>query len=275
MVRAFLYGVRTGLKDVARMPLLAVALFVTVGLATFLALLSPLLGEAVDVGGTSIIEGSEVIIYLDTEMDANEAALVSEELGVLAGVAHVRLATSDDIASTLRGYEVGSDISHVRTVVLDGTVPQTDVINRLRQVPGAVTVDAGVGDRTGLTVELLRTVVPWLTALFGLAGLVLVVAVAVAAARSRRDEAEIMRLLGANWFTVWANLGVVVLAPVLASMLVTTVIVALVSSGLIGMVGSTEEAHGAAIVGEGLRLTTAAAILTVGASQLGFLSVRR
>lgn len=258
------------------MPLLVVALFVTVGLATFLALLSPLLEEAVDVGGASIIEGSEVIVYLDTEMDANEAALASEELGAISGVAHVRLATSDDIASTRRGYEVGSDITHVRTVVLDGRVPQTDVMSRVRQVSGAETVDAGVGDRTGLTVELLRTVVPWLTALFGVAGLVLVANVVVAAARSRRAEAEIMRLVGANWFTVWANLGVVVVVPVVASMLVTTAVVSLASAELLVFItpGSTEVAHGVTILGEGLRLTIAAAIVTVGASQLGFVAVR-
>ena len=277
VVRAFFYGVRTGIKDMARMPLLVFALTLTVSLATFLALLSPVLDQAVDAGTTEVIKGSEVIVYLATGIDVDAASLATEELGDVFGVEHVRLATSGDIASTRRGYEVGSDISHVRTVVLDGRAPQAVVMIGAKEISGVETVDAGVGDRTGMTVELLQTVVPWLTALFGVAGLVLVVNVVLAAARSRRDEAQIMRLVGASWLTVWANLGVVVVVPVIASMLVTTGVVSLASSNLSTFLspGSTQFAQGSAVMGVGLRLTAVAAIVTVGVSQLGYLAVRR
>lgn len=277
MLRAFFYGVKSGIGDLARMPYLVLALALTITVATFLMLLSPVVEYGVNAGGVQVIQGSEVIVYMATGLDPETAALAFEELEAIPGVEHVREATSADIASTETGYEVGSDMSHVRTVVLDGTEPQRDVIADAWRVLGVDKVDAGVGDRTGLTVEVLGTVVPWLTALFGLAGLILVVNIVVAAARSRQGEAQIMRLVGASWFTVWAYLCSVVVIPVIASMLITTGVVWMASSKLLTFLSpdSVQLSTGSSVLGVGLRSTAVALMIVVGASQVGLLASRR
>lgn len=116
------------------MRLLAFSLALSVCLATFLGLLSTVLNQGVEVGSVEIISGSQVIVYLSPQLDAEASAMAAKDLGGVFGVGQVRPATSEDIAATKAGYEVGSDIGHVRTLVLDGRAPQTAVVVAVQRV---------------------------------------------------------------------------------------------------------------------------------------------
>jgi cell division protein FtsX len=259
------------------MPVLVVVLILVVVLATFLALLSPALDEAVEVGTTEIVADSEVIVNFSRSLDSQEMARAEAELQQIAGVAKVRPATTGDIANTREGYEVGSDISNVRTLVLTGTWSQESVVFSSRAVAGVDKATAGLGERVGWAVPLLQTVVPWLTGVLVLAGLVLVANVVFAAARSRREEAEIMRLVGASWLTTWSSLGAVVLVPVVLSIVMTTIAAALVWPSLLRLISprAIETVPSSTVLGTGLRLTVVATAVSVGVSQLGLKASRR
>lgn len=258
------------------MPVLMAVLVLVVSLATFLALLSPALDEAVEVGGAEIVADSEVIVYLSPGLESEELSQAEAELKEIRGVDHVRLATTGDIANTRGGYEVGSDISNVRTLVLNGAWSQESVVFTSREVAGVDKADAGLGERVGWAVPLLQAVVPWLTGVLGVAGLVLVANVVFAAARSRREEAQIMRLVGASWLTTWSSLGAVVLVPVVVSMLVTTLAAALAWPSLLQLISprAIEAVPASTVLASGLRLTAVATAVSVGVSQLGLLTSR-
>ncbi|MFZ0627527.1 MAG: hypothetical protein WAN34_13620 [Acidimicrobiia bacterium] len=86
-----------------------------------------------------------------------------------------------------------------------------------------------------------------------------------------------MRLVGAGWLTVWADLSVAVLVPVVLAMLLTTMVVSVASSSLLAWLSSSAIPRhlGLTVLGNGLRLTAAAVIVSVGLSQVGLVAVRR
>lgn len=259
------------------MRLLVVVLFLVVGLATFLALLSPALTETVEVGSVEIVAGSEVIVYLSPGMNDEETSRSETELEEIRGVDHLRPATTDDIAATQQGYEVGSDISYVRTLVLNGVASQESVLYSSSEVAGVERADAGLGDRVGWVVPFLQAVVPWLTVVLALAGVLLVANVVFAAARARREEAEVMRLVGASWLTTWLSLGTVVLVPVVIAMIATTLAVSVAWPHLLQLISPRSHAAvpASAVLGNGTRLIILSTLMCIRVSQLGLLAVRR
>lgn len=203
MLRATAYGLRAGVKDVTRSPVLLSATVVVVGLATLFSLLAPPLNELVEVGGTATVSGSEVIVDLSSALSDEGIQATEAELRGLPGVAEVRQALPGDLAATKRGLEIGEDLTLIRTVVLDGSVSMEEVAPMADQVPGVERVELGVGVSMGWTIALVELVVPWLAVLFAVAGFIAIANLSLASARTRRDEASVMRLVGASWPVVW------------------------------------------------------------------------
>jgi cell division protein FtsX len=278
MLRAVLYAVRAGVADLRRAPVLVSVCVVTVGLATSLALAAPALSELVAVGGAEAVSGSEVIVFVSTNLDVGEIPVVERQLESLVGVDHLRDATADDLAATLTGFEVGADISSAKTLVLDGSLAQSSVLSRALGVHGVEKAEAGVGMRVGWAISLLELVVPWLAALFAVAAVILVANLAFATARTRRDEAHVMRLVGAGWMSIWFSLGTVVVLPVVATVLSTSVawalawprlLESLVSPHANGVVPATS------FMRTGIGLTFIAAATSAGLTQLALLPSKR
>lgn len=86
-----------------------------------------------------------------------------------------------------------------------------------------------------------------------------------------------MRLVGASWVTIWANLGVVVIVPVVAAILMASVVVAITWSNFLQAL-----APGAPItpwrcrlsLGNGLWLGLIATLACCAVSQLGFMAAK-
>lgn len=271
MLRSILYGSRAGLADLKRMPLVVSTTILVVALATGLALLSTMLDEGTDVASSEISAMAQVIVWLDPELNPEETDEAGATLAGLPGVHVARPATEGEVAETTTGFAVGSDLSGIRTLELDGSLTQATVVDDVRRIEGVENAEAGVGDRLELTGSLIVLVVPWFAGFLGIAGVVLIANLAYAAARGRREEAQIMRLLGATWVATWASLATVVVLPLVLTVLVTTLAVALTWPLLLGwfLPDTNWPGGGSNVVVTGLWLTLVAGLVAVVMARIG------
>lgn len=195
---------------------------IVVALATVFVLMHPLLDQIVDVGDSEVTRLSEVIVLLDEGLDQEQLDDAADNLGSLRGVANVRASTESDLSVLSRPLPRAAENLNLLTLELDGNAPVEDVEFHASEASGVAQVFLGVGVKSGLAVDLLELVTPWMAAMFALGGAILMANLAFSVSRTRREEAKIMRLIGAGAISIWIRLGAVVLIPVVATIVTTT-----------------------------------------------------
>jgi hypothetical protein len=209
------------------MPTLMSVTVIIAAMTTVFVLMDPLLGQVVEVGDAEVIRRSEVIVLLDGGLDEEQLDDAAANLGGLGGVAAVHASTGSDLGALTRPLPGAAENLNLLTLELDGTVPIESVEFHAGEATGVVDVFVGVGVSSGLVVDLLELVTPWLAGMFAWGGAILMANLAHSISRTRREEAEIMRLIGAGGLSIWIRLGAVVLIPVVATIVVTTGLVTL------------------------------------------------
>jgi cell division protein FtsX len=250
---------------------------IVVALATVFVLMHPLLDQIVDVGDSEVTRLSEVIVLLDEGLDQEQSDDAADNLGSLRGVANVRASTESDLSALSRPLPRAAENLNLLTLELDGNAPVEDVEFHASEASGVAQVFLGVGVKSGLAVDLLELVTPWMAAMFALGGAILMASLAFSVSRTRREEAKIMRLIGAGAISIWIRLGAVVLIPVVATIVTTTVLMSFVWPRAVGTwIG--QDAVGLVSGREIFRLGSvlAAAAFVVGAAivQLGLRASR-
>jgi cell division protein FtsX len=250
---------------------------IVVALTTVFVLMHPLLEQIVDLGDVEVIRLSEVIVILDQGLDQEQFDDVADNLGSLRGVADVHASTESDLSAVSRPLLRAAENLNLLTLELDGNAPVEDVEFHASEASGVAQVFLGVGVKSGLAVDLLELVTPWMAAMFALGGAILMASLAFSVSRTRREEAKIMRLIGAGAISIWIRLGAVVLIPVVATIVTTTVLMSFVWPRAVGTwIG--QDAVGLVSGREIFRLGSvlAAAAFVVGAAivQLGLRASR-
>jgi cell division protein FtsX len=268
---------RDGLRDLRRMPTLVSVTVIIVALTTVFVLMYPLLEQVVGVGDAEVIRRSEVIVLLDEGLDQEQLADAVENLGRLNGVAAVHLSTGGDLSALSRPLPGAAEDLNLLTLELDGNVPVESVEFHAGEASGVVDVFLGVGVSSGLAVDLLELVTPWLAGMFALGGAILMANLAHSISRTRREEAQIMRLIGAGGLSIWIRLGAVVLIPVVATIVATTALVTIAWPWAVGTwIGpdAVELVSGWEVLRLGLLLAAAASLAGAAIVHVGLKASR-
>jgi cell division protein FtsX len=250
---------------------------IVVALATVFVLMHPLLGQLVDVGDAEVIRISEVIVLLDEGLDQEQLDDAADNLGSLRGVANVRASTESDLSALSRPLPRAAENLNLLTLELDGKAPVEDVEFHASEASGVAQVFLGVGVKSGLAVDLLELVIPWMAAMFALGGAILMANLAFSVSRTRREEAKIMRLIGAGAISIWIRLGAVVLIPVVATIVTTTALMSFVWPQAVGIwIGpdAVDLVSGWEILRLGTVLAAAAFVVGAAIVQLGLRASR-
>jgi cell division protein FtsX len=269
--------VRDGLRDLRRMPTLVSVTVIIVALTTVFVLMDPLLGQVVGVGDAEVIRRSEVIVLLGEGFDQEQLDDAVEDLGSLSGVAAVHVSTGKDLSAITRPLPGAAENLNLFTLELDGSTPVENVEFHAGEERGVVDVFLGVGVSSGLVVDLLELVTPWLAGMFALGGAILTANLALSISRTRREEAEIMRLIGAGGFSIWIRLGAVVLIPVVATIVATTALVTIAWPWAVGTwIGpdAVELVSGWEVLRLGLLLAVAASVTGAAIVHVGLKASR-
>jgi cell division protein FtsX len=250
---------------------------IVVALATVFVLMHPLLDQIVDVGDSEVTRLSEVIVLLDEGLDQEQLDDAADNLGSLRGVANVRASTESDLSALSRPLPRAAENLNLLTLELDGNAPVEDVEFHASEASGVAQVFLGVGVKSGLAVDLLELVIPWMAAMFALGGAILMANLAFSVSRTRREEAKIMRLIGAGAISIWIRLGAVVLIPVVATIVTTTALMSFVWPQAVGIwIGpdAVDLVSGWEILRLGTVLAAAAFVVGAAIVQLGLRASR-
>lgn len=250
---------------------------IVVALTTIFVLMHPLLEQIVDVGDSEVTRLSEVIVLLDEGLDQGQLDDAAENLGGLRGVANVRASTESDLSALSRPLPRAAEDLNLLTLELDGNVPVEDVEFHAGEASGVAQAFLGVGVKSGLAVDLLELVTPWMAAMFALGGAILMANLAFSVSRTRREEAKIMRLIGAGPLSIWIRLGAVVLIPVVATIVTTTALMSFLWPWAVGAwIGpdAVRLVSGWEILRLGLLLATAATVAGAAIVHVGLKASR-
>lgn len=269
MSSALVHEVRAGIDDIRRMPGLVITTSVLVAVATWLALLAPILSEGTEIGTVAIGAGSEVVVELAADLDSAAIAQVEGILAALPGVELMRPSTAGDLSSSLFGVTPDQDLSGFRTIVMDGSQAQLDIVRDAAQLHGVNRAEPGVGDRADRVATMLRTLIPWIAPIFYVFGLILIANLAFAVARTRREEAHVMRLVGASWGYIWASLGTAVLVPIAAGVVVTTLAVTVLWDRILDVLPRSAAVPASSLLGSGLRIAVISAVIALAMVRIG------
>lgn len=225
---------RAGLLDLRDYPVLVSLTTVVVFVATLLVLAGPLLTNAARAGETYVTMNSELIVLLDPELTAEERNQATAALSVVDGVEAVRASEPGDVESLppnqILRYQSGSTL----TVEPTGLITVEHIQTRVIRTPGVVDAALGLGVPSLAMMEMVGLVLPWLALAFFVAGIILVANLSFMVARTRIEEADAMRMVGADTSSIWLRTGLVVALPTLVVVLAATALVALVGPPVVG-----------------------------------------
>lgn len=242
--RAFGASVRAGIRDLKDYPSIVTMTVVTVLLGTAMALLGPLLRELTEAGDTYVTMNSEILVLAQPDF-RGDLAEVSAALSGMDGVNLVREATRSDLEALPPNQQSRFQSGDPLVIEPTGRVPVQAIHHQVEDVPGVASVALGVGVPSQWTIELVENLVPWLAVAFLVGAILLVANLSFMTARSRAEEAEAMRLVGASTLSVWIRIFLVTAIP--------TVFVVALTTGAIATAGPSIAAwllpEGATMVG--------------------------
>lgn len=262
-------SLKSGAVDLRRYPLLTGVATLTVAMAAFFVLLMPTLAELTSVGEAYATMHSEVLVLLEDDLPPDAAKEALSELEKLPGVERLDPSTQEDIGLIAPGLILKYSGGEALTITPTGFVPVQEIRFQASQIQGVSDSALGLGILSSLLVELLELLLPWLTSAFGIAAVILLTTLAYQVAWLRRDEARVMRLVGASTWDILLRVTVAIAIPALIATTATTVVlgaaVPFVSSHVLpdeflGMVGN----H--AIYSTGFKLVLACMVVTCLAS---------
>lgn len=261
---AFWASVRAGLRDLRTYPVLVSLTVISVLVATVLVLANPILSQVSQAGEVHVTMNSEIVILLDADLGSGEAAEIRSGLAAIDGAQVVRPSEPEDLESLPPSEIFRFESGPTLVIEPTGFVDVQAIQFKATQVSGVSDTALGIGVLSQLAIDLVQILLPWLTVAFLVAGLLLVANLAFLAARTRSQEAEVMRLVGAGTWMIWLRTGLVIAVPTVVVVLVTTALVAAAVPTVAGILLSDQAASvvsAGPVIRSGLLLTAAAAFI--------------
>ncbi len=232
LARSWAASIRSGLRDIGRHRGLVLMIAATVSVGSVLTLLGPLLDEAVDAGDEYVTMNSELIVLADSSTPIDIAEL-ADAVSSVDGVQLVRPSTTQDLEALPPNQIFRFTSGETLVIEPTGRVRVEAIRQEALDIRGVSDVALGVGVPSQMTIALVRALLPWVAIAFFVSALILIANLSFLLARTRRAEAEAMRLVGGTTLSIVIRTGLVVAVPTVLSIVATTTVVALTASSIV------------------------------------------
>ena len=228
-------GLRWGLTDLRRLPLLASSAWLISLIAALAVMTSVLLDQLVDAGEAYVALNSRPVVFLDPDLDVSGRDVVVTEIARVDGVSKVEPSVAADLEALPLTMAYRPPTGHAYTVFPNGDITIDAMEIELSQMPGVVAQALTISDRSLLAIRLAGQMVPWMAAGMSVLGILMLAVLALIGGRTRRDEVEAMNAIGSGRFDAWLASAVVVMLPALLAVTVAGATVVLATPWVASM----------------------------------------